>query len=449
MSSQHRNVLFLIADDWSPLAQCYGNDVLQMPRINEFAKRSTVFDKAFCTSPSCAVSRASILTGHHSHVHGQYGHCHGIQGFRTHEWMTSTPLSLKKAGYATACIGKKHVEPESVYPFGFEPSVDPRVGADLAAQAKVFLDANADSPFYLHVGFSDPHRAAGGFANERTYPGVPEVVYSPDDVIVPHFLPDLPGVREDLADYYQAVSRFDHSVGLLLDELEASGRADETLVILTSDHAMPFPGAKATSFDSGHRVPFMVHSPEIANNESTNQALIHHLDIRPTIEEWCGIPAADKLPGRSLLSILQTPQPEGWDEVTFSHCFHEVIDYNPYRVLRGRRYKYVQNLAADHVTPLPTDLFRSKTWSTVRDSGASHMGIRTTEHTRQRAFEELYDLECDPIESNNLIHDPALANVANDLRQRLYAMRRQTKDPWLELDYQFGRLERDPDDEYN
>ena len=451
-----RNVLFLIADDWSPLAACYGNSILQMPRINEFAKRSIVFNSAFCTSPSCAVSRASILTGQHSHVHGQYGHCHGIQGFRTHPWMSSTPQSLREAGFATACIGKKHVEPVSVYPFEFEPKVDSRMGADLAQAARSFLSENQDRPFYLHVGFSDPHRAPGGYANERTYPGVPKITYSPDDVVVPPFLPDLPGVREDLAEYYQAVSRFDHSVGQLLDVLEESGRADETLIILTSDHAMPFPGAKASFFDSGHRVPFLLYHPELKAGGAMHQALINHLDIRPTIQEWCGIeamstvstpashPIAPQLPGRSLLPILDTPAIDGWDEVTFSHCFHEVIDYNPYRVLRGRRYKYVQNIAADHLTPLPTDLFRSKTWTAIRETGATHMGIRSTQHTRQHAYEELYDLETDPIESTNRIHDPGLADVAEEMRNRLYAMRRTTHDLWLELDFQFGRSPIDP-----
>lgn len=470
MPQTHRNVMFLIADDWSQLAECYGNTVLQMPRINDFAKHSIVFENSFCTSPSCAVSRANILTGQHSHVHGQYGHCHGIQGFRTHEWMSSTPRSLREAGFATACIGKKHVEPYTVYPFEYEPQVDSRMGADLASHARQFLEDNQDKPFYLHVGFSDPHRAPGGYANEREYPGVPKVVYQPDEVIVPPFLPDLPGVREDLADYYQAVSRFDHSVGQLLDVLEESGRADETLIILTSDHAMPFPGAKASYFDSGHQVPFIVYHPELTKGGSKNRALINHLDIRPTVQSWCGVDAVatveseqssngngelkgraslpSALPGRSLLPILDDSNPSGWDEVTFSHCFHEVIDYNPYRVLRGRRYKYVQNVAADHTTPLPTDLFRSQTWTAVRETGATHMGIRGTEHTRKHAFEELYDLETDPYESTNRINDPGLAQVAKDMRTRLYAMRRETKDLWLELDFQFGRMDQDPDKEY-
>jgi len=437
----YKNALFLIADDWSRLAACYGNDRIKTPRIDAFAKEGVVFDHAFCTSPSCAVSRACILTGQHSHTHGQYGHCHGIHGFRTSEHMSSTPQALRAAGFATACIGKKHVEPETVYPFEHEPQVNSRSPADLAAAARAFLSDNTDRPFYLHVGFSDPHRAGRGYANDKVWRGVTEIVYNPEDVVVPDFLPDLPAIREDLADYYQAVSRFDHGIGLLLDVLEESGRADETLVIVTTDHGMPFPGAKASFFESGHHCPFLIRTPDLATRGSHHQALINWTNIRPTIQDWCGVPAPQDLPERSLIPILDQPAIDGWDETYYSHCFHEIMDYNPYRVLRGRRYKFARHLAAGLEAPFPTDLFRSTSWTAVRDNNVDHMGLRRTQHLTQRAPEELYDLEQDPQETTNRIDDPALKAVAVQMRQSLLNFRRRTKDPWLEVDFQQGRID--------
>ena len=224
------SVLFIIADDWSPIARCYGNHVIKTPHVDALADRGVVFDYAFCTSPSCAVSRACILTGQHSHTHGQYGHCHGIHGFRTHEQTQSTPKILKTQGYATACVGKKHVEPPSVYPFDYEPEVDPRSPADIAAKVAAFLAEHRNDPFYLHVGSGHPHRASVGFGNHLQHAGIEPVPYDPEEVIVPNFLPDVPRVREDLAEYYQSVSRFDQVVGAVLRELDASGRADETLL---------------------------------------------------------------------------------------------------------------------------------------------------------------------------------------------------------------------------
>ncbi len=439
-SKSYRNAMFLIADDWSRLAACYGNEAIHTPRIDQLAAKGIVFDWAFCTSPSCAVSRACILTGQHSHTHGQYGHCHGIQGFSTHRHLSSTVKDLRAQGFATACLGKKHVAPDSVYPFEFEPPVNARSVADLAEQARQFFKNNVDRPFYLHVGFTDPHRAGQGFANEPTYRDVVEHPYRPDEVIVPPFLPDIPAVRQDLAEYYQAVSRFDYGVGLLLDVLEESGRADDTLVILTTDHAMPFPGAKASFFDSGHHCPFILYAPDLASGDYHHQAMINWTNIRPTVQEWCGVNVSADLPERSLLPILETPVVEGWDEVFFSHCFHEVIDYNPYRVLRGRRYKYVQNLAADHQPPLPTDLFRSISWTAIREQEIGYMGRRTTEHVLKRSPEELYDLEQDPCETRNLIDQPDLQPLIAEMRQKLFAFRQETQDPWLELDFQAGRL---------
>ena len=242
MTSDHRNVLFIIADDWSPLARCYGSEVIRTPHVDALAERGVVFDYAFCTSPSCAVSRACILTGQHSHTHGQYGHCHGIHGFRTHSFMQSTPRILRRRGYATACIGKKHVEPDSVYPFEYEPPVDARSPDDMAAKVTQFLGDNGDRPFYLHVASTYPHRAGASFGNERTHAGITPTPYDPREVVVPPFLPDLPAVRADLAEYYESVSRYDQVVGAVVAALEASGRAAETLIFVTTDHAMPFPG---------------------------------------------------------------------------------------------------------------------------------------------------------------------------------------------------------------
>ncbi|MXV82176.1 sulfatase [Candidatus Poribacteria bacterium] len=445
MNNSHKSVMFVIADDWSRIAKCYGNEVIRTPHIDAFAERGVVFDYAFCTSPSCAVSRACILTGQHSHTHGQYGHCHGIHGFRTHAYMQSVPKILKAHGFSTACLGKKHVEPESVYPFDFEPKVDPRSPVDMAAKVTEFLNEAADTPFYLHIGSSYPHRAGKGFGNDRTHSGIEPSPYTPDEIIVPNFLPDVPAVREDLADYYESVSRWDAVVGAVLEALDASGRADETLVFVTTDHAMPFPGAKASSFDSGHHCPLLIASPTQQKRGFHNQALINWVDFCPTMLEWCGVAhpdGADALPGKSLLTVLEDDSPHpgngDWEETYFSHCFHEVTNYYPYRVLRGRRYKYVRNLAYQLETPLPSDLFRSISWTAVRNDNVQQLGERQRTEFLQQHREALFDMQNDPAESRNLIDVSALQDIANEMRQKVIEFRQKTEDPWLEQSFQEG-----------
>lgn len=444
--SAYRNVLFLIADDWSPIAGCYGNPVVKMPRVDELASRATLFEQAFCTSPSCAVSRACILTGLHSHTHGQYGHCHSIQGFRAHEHIRSLTRILKEHGYATACVGKRHVMPDSVFPFDYEPEVNGRSVYDLRDAALAFLRREGQRPFYLHVGFVDPHRSGRGFGHEQPWRGVTEVVYSPEEIIVPDFLPDHPHVRRDLALYYQALSRLDTGFGLLFDALQESGHAADTLVIVTTDHGMPFPGAKAAPFDTGHRGPLIILNPDLGGRAVLNRALVSWVDLMPTMLDFCGVPVPEGLPGRSLLSILAEESPTGFDQVFFSHCFHEVVNYYPYRVLRERRYKYRLHFASELDLPLPTDLFRSPTWQAILRDKLEWMGKRPTRTLLRHDREELFDIEADPLEVESLAGKPEHSARLKSMREKVLDFCEATRDPWLENSFQRGELDpsRDP-----
>lgn len=428
----HRNVLLLIADDWSPIAGCYGNAVIKMPSVDALAARGTLFQNAFCTTPSCAASRANLLTGHYSHTHGQYGHSHGIHNFHTHLTMPSIPKVLQAAGFKTGVVGKLHVQPESVYPWHYEAGGGRNVRAIADNVAAFFETIDRDQPFYLHVGFSDPHR---DFGNTRTYPGVPETAYSPDEVIVPDFLPDHPDVRREFAEYYQSVSRLDTGIGMAVRALQAAGRADDTMIVVMSDHGMPFPGGKASSFDTGHHCPLIITRP---NAEAVvSDALVNWSNIAPTVFDWCGVDPPKGLPEKSLLPVLDQAHPEGFDETYFSHTFHEVTNYYPYRVLRGRNYKYVRNLYPELTTPLPSDLWASPTWQAIRRKNLE-MGKRRTEKFLHQDAEALFDIESDPMESTNLIDDPALQDIAETMRQKVRAFRTETKDPWCLASYHAG-----------
>jgi N-sulfoglucosamine sulfohydrolase len=438
-SQPRRSVLFIIADDWSPIAGCYGNQVIQTPNVDRAAKKGVVFDEAFCVSPSCAVSRACILTGQYPHTHGQYGHCHGINGFRTHPWIATTPGLLKQAGYATACIGKNHVAPPELYPFEFEAlKSPPRSPLPYGEETARFLKEIGDRPFYCHVGARAPHRGGDSTKFDNDPPQDGAVTYRPEDVTVPDFLPDVPEVRYELAQYYQAISRFDQTVGEVLKALEQSGRREETLVVITSDHGMPFPGAKASSFEGGHHCPLIVFGPSDIQSGRHSGALVNWTDFMPTILEWCGVEAPPDLPGRSMLPLLSDPDQNGWDETYYSHIFHEVTNYYPYRVLRGRRYKYVLNLANELPHPLGTDLFRSLMWQTVLQRDIQMLGKRPREYFLHQPHEALYDLEADPAESQNLIDRPEHRQRVKEMRAKVLQFRIETKDPWLELSMQRG-----------
>jgi N-sulfoglucosamine sulfohydrolase len=439
--SAKRSVLLLIADDWSPLSACYGDKVVQTPHIDALAKQSMVFTRAYCTSPSCAASRANILTGRYSHQHGQYGHCHSIHGFRTHETMRTAPAVLNDAGVRTALIGKDHIAPRTCYPFSLYHVGNPWKTSELCDAARGFLRDVGKGSFFLHGASMFPHRTGESF-NRTIGDGLDrDVTYDPARIPVPGFLPDVPEVRQDLCDYYTFVSRYDRFVGAMLGELERSGRADDTLVLVMSDHGMPFPGAKASSFETGHRCPLIVRRPGAAAGRC--DALVNWTDIAPTIYDWLGVDAKmypGDLTGRSLLPLLDAPESPGWDHTFFSHSFHEVTNYFPYRAVVSRRYKYVRNLAWQSPMPLATDLFGSPTWQAVRRRKLDKMGARRTHDVLHHAREALFDLHAEPWETRNLIAAPELQQQAGEMRRMLTELRVKTADPWLEIDYQEGDL---------
>jgi N-sulfoglucosamine sulfohydrolase len=429
-----RNVLLLVADDLGLDLGCYGNRKIKTPNLDALANQGVRFTDGFATVSSCSPSRASLYTGLYTHTSGQYGLAHATHNQHTRAPVKSLPRLLRDAGYRTGILGKIHVLPQLVYPFHVEITrgLDGnRNVAAMARQARKFFEDSGTKPFFLVVGFSDPHRTAKGFGNERRYRGVPETRYDPKDVLVPAFLPDLPEVRQELADYYQAASRLDRGVGLVLDALKQTKKAGQTLVLFVSDNGIPFPGAKTTLYDPGLHLPLIISCPTQKRRGLTNHALVSWVDIAPTILDWAGVKKLPLMPGRSLLPILEKVNPKGWDVVYGSHQFHEITMYYPMRMIRTRQYKYILNLAHQLDYPFASDLYNSKTWQGILRRGSKKLGPRTVDAYIHRPREELYDLKNDPNELKNLAADAKYAKVLADLRKRLKEWQQKTNDPWL------------------
>jgi N-sulfoglucosamine sulfohydrolase len=433
-----RNVLFLIADDLGLDLGCYGNTKIKTPNLDALAKRGVRFSHAFATVSSCSPSRACLYTGLYTHTSGQYGLAHDGHNFHTKDNVKSLPGLLKAAGYRTGILGKIHVVPQSVYPWDAE--ITKGIGgnrsvAEMAKQARKFIDDAGDKPFCLVVGYSDPHRSARNFGNENAYPGVVETKYDPKEVELPFFVPDRPEARQDLAEYYQSTTRLDQGIGLMLDELKKSGHAEDTLILFLSDNGIPWPGAKTTLYDPGLHLPLIVSSPAQKNRGLTNPNLVSYVDVLPTILDWAKVKAPAVLPGRSLLPILEEEKllPD-WQTIYGSHQFHEVTMYYPMRMVRTPRYKYILNLANRLEFPFASDLYGSATWQGVVKRGDKQFGERDVASYVNRPREELFDLEKDPHELKNVAGDPAYAKTLTDLRENVHEWRKKTNDPWLVKD---------------
>ncbi len=426
-----KNVIFLIADDLGMEVGCYGDKAAKTPNIDALAKAGTRFTKAFASVSSCSPSRATMLTGQPSHMNGMYGLAHAKHNFHSFAKGVSLPGILNTAGYETAVIAKHHVQPESVYPFKKVMPVGGRNGVAIAAAVKKCIQDAKGKPFFLHVGYSDPHRAAKGFGNDAKYPAaIPRVKFDPKTLPIPYHLPDADDVRGDLAEYYMSVARLDFNVGLVRKVLDETKTADTTLICFFSDNGIPFAGAKSNLYDAGVHLPMIVVKPG-QKPGVVNDMMVSFTDLAPTVLDWCGLSKPDAMPGKSFLPFVEAAPQEGWDEVYGSHQFHEVTMYYPMRMVRTAKYKLIQNLANDLSYPHASDLWGSPTWQGVLARKESMMGERSVSQYLHRPKEELYDLTSDPHELTNLAGDPAHAEALGKLSKKLHAWRVRTNDPWL------------------
>ncbi|KAH8897467.1 alkaline phosphatase-like protein [Thozetella sp. PMI_491] len=444
-----RNVLLLIADDLGRQVGCYGDDIAQTPNLDRLASEGIRFTKAFASTASCSGSRTTIYTGLHTHHNGQYGLASHRHHFQTFDHVETAPGLLSRHGYLTGIIGKVHVGPKEVYPWEIREESDTRDVAKISDRTAAFFDRSKTEsrPFFLTVGFVDPHRdrSRAGFGNTADYDTrVKTVKFDAEKVHVPDFLTDSPGTRQELASYYESINRLDQGVGLILAGLDNAGLRDETLVIFLSDNGPPFVNSKTTLYDAGVNLPFIVRPPSSSDTSSVgivNPNLISYVDILPTILEYAGHPEENerRFPrvGRSFLSILtETQELASWDHVYGSHTFHEVTNYWPTRYLRDRQFKYHRNIAHRLDFPFAADLYGSLAWDDVRNQVETPKRIGTRRLTDYflRPPEELYDLEADPLEVNNLARDPQHAGRLQRMRQQLEDWQRRTEDPWLYRD---------------
>lgn len=465
-----RNIILFVTDDMGPDAGCYGNAVIKTPNLDALAKDGIRMTHAFCTTASCSASRSVILTGLYNHANAQFGHEHSYHHFRTYDTVKSLPVRLAEAGYRTARIGKLHVGPEAVYKFGQPIPANARSPVEMAENCRELIATKSEQPFFLYFCTADPHRSGGGgagrdgeterkadpFGNRpKAYPGITEVKYDPNEVIVPPFLPDTKACREELAEYYQSVSRIDQGLGRLIAILKETGHYEDTLLIFTSDHGIAFPGAKTNLYEPGMRVPMVVRGQGTGTRRQGTDcdAMVCHADLTPTILDYAGVlekqtpqagvPSKGTRPqasfhGRSFLPALNDEKAKGYDEVYASHTFHEITMYYPMKVVRTRTHKLIWNIAHPLPFPFASDLWAASTWQDVFQHGPeTTYGKRTVKDYIHRAQFELYDLKTDPDEVKNLASDPAQAKLLEELKGKLKAFQKRTNDPWvLKWDYE-------------
>lgn len=421
------NIVQIICHDLGRHCGCYGAGVAT-PNIDALAREGVLFRNYHCPAAQCSPSRGSIMTGRYPHRNGLVGLAH--IGWELHETEKTLPMYLGDLGYSTHLFGIQH-----------ETSGDPRrLGYDrieatggkareLAGSVAGFLAARAKDhdgrPFYVNMGTNEPHRPY----EQEGYDGDDPAAVQP----LP-WLPDRPGIREDIADLNGLVHALDEAVGHVKSALDQSGLARDTLLVFTTDHGLAMPRAKGTCYDPGTGTTLILRLPGRWEGGRAHDELLTNCDLLPTLTDLAGGPEPADIDGRSFLPLLDGGPYQPRESIFSEMTWHD--KYNPMRAIRTRRYKYIRNFGDRPLVFLPLDVWNGRAGQEMR---GEYYGSR-------RPVEELYDLEADPLERANLAADPAHAETLKALRAEVEGWMKDTGDglvrgDWPPTEAQRVRLE--------
>lgn len=441
------NVLWILAEDMGPELGVYatlGNRLAagaRTPNLDRLARRGMLFTHAFSTSPVCSPSRSAFNTGMYQFSIGAHHH-------RSHrkEDPSSYPFPLpegvrvvsdwmRHAGYYTGNIVH--------FPEGIAFQGTGKTDWNFTYRGQPFdtdrwAELKVDEPFYAQINFPETHRgSAWDTAHERI-----EHPASPKEVVIPPYYPDHPVVRENWAQYLNAIMSLDEKVGTVLELLERDGLAEKTVVVFMADHGRAMVRGKQWPYDSGLRIPLIVFWPEgIPAPEGyrpgiVSRELVSLIDVTATTLAFAGVPRPERMQGRVFFgSGRAAPR-----LYVFGGRDRGDETVDRIRTVRSKRFRYLRNDYPERPF-LQTNRYKEATSPTIWVMRKLHAeGRLTPEQARllapTRPSEELYDLEADPYEVHNLADDPAYAEILQQMRQTL--------DDWIERIDDQGRFSEDP-----
>lgn len=412
------NFVFIIADDvsWDDIG-CYGNNEVKTPNIDRLAANGIRFDNFFLTASSSSPSRNSIITGRYPHNTG---------GSELHSLPPDDMLAftevLRKNGYYTAQAGKFHMGNYARRGFDLI-SENAKLNGDGGEEQWITLlqERPPGRPFFMWFASYDAHRPWG--------PNDKSGTHDPSSTHPPFYLPDGESTRQDLAKYYDEISRLDEYVGLIANELERQQVLEKTVIIFMADNGRPFPHSKTWVNDRGLKTPFIIYWPEgIGIKKRKCEALVSSVDIAPTILEMASSEIPESFQGRSFLKLFRRPDAAFRNYVFAEHNWH---DYEAHeRMVRTADYLYILNSRPQFPNLGPADVLSGDTY--IEMIALQERKALTPEQSGifmvPRPAEELFDNTADPDQLKNIASEPAHHETLIQLRNVLGEWMKETGD---------------------
>lgn len=416
-SQARPNVLWVIAEDFSPDLGCYGNQIVHTPNIDRLASEGVRFTNAFMTAPVCSAARSALLVGMYQTSVGGHNHrSHRNDDYRLPEGVHPFTHYLRGAGYHTSNL-------RNVEGVGGTGKTDFNYNVENVYDGKDWRERQSGQPFYAQINFSETHRAFKRF---------PDRPVDPAKVTLPPYYPDHPAVRLDWAVYLDDAQHLDVNVGKVLQRLEDDGLAEDTIVFFFSDHGQAMPRGKQFLYEDGIHIPLIVRMPEKYRVEgyapgTVNEDLISSIDITATTLKLAGVEPPDNMEGQVFLG----PGARKRDYIVSARdrC-DETVDR--IRCVRDKRYKYIRNYYPDRAYT-QQNVYKETQYATLRvmrqlQEEGKLTGPPALFMAATRPPEEFYDLEADPHEINNLAGEPEHQQKLGELRTILDGWIKDTGD---------------------
>lgn len=424
------NMLIIMADDCThtdlPL---YGGQNAKTPTIDKLAREGLVFNRAYLSEAMCVPCRAELYSGQHP-VRNGCAYNHSASRPETQ----SLPHYLKPAGYRVGITGKVHVNPEKAFPFENVPGFDgncvrnPTQPHDVKG-IREFMTRDED-PFCLAVCLVEPH--------------VPWVMgdasaYPPKSLKLTPNMVDTPQTRKDYASYLAEITYMDRQVGEILQTLEQTGKAANTLVLFSSEQGAQFPGCKWTNWDSGLHTAMIARWPGHVAAGKRTDAIVQYTDVVPTLLELAGADPkqyADTLDGTSFAAVLS-----GQSEThrKYAYGVHNNVPEGPsypIRTVTNGEFRYIRNLSPERIYIERHLMGRgNEYWPTwVSHASDNPSAYDLVQRYLTRPAEELYHTKQDPYELKNLTDDPKYVAIKKELSDELDRWMALQKDPGAVMD---------------
>lgn len=439
------NVLLITADDLNyNSVGVYGCPIPNItPNIDRLASQGLRFTNAYVNISICQPSRQSMMTG-------RYPHRNGALAFDPIDRDVPTlQEELNKVGYLNGIIGKEeHLKPMDKFCWDFcireeDVASGLGIGRDPDLYYKFTFDflskARLDGkPFFLNANTHDPHRPFAGSDQElrswgEDLPTFTRQITS-EQVPIPDFLPDLPEIRKEVAEYYTSVFRCDQVVGAILKALDESGYADHTIVMFVSDNGISLPFAKGNCYLNSNKTPWIIRWPgQVPEGTVDSTHFISGIDYMPTILHALHLSKVPGMDGYSFLPVLKGQKQKQRNMVfTQMHNLFSRRKY-PMRCVQRGDYGYIVNFWSDDEFYFTGDALSGRTYKAMQEAASSDQAIaERVDLLRYRVEEELYDFKNDPDALTNLIDNPDFIDKKQELKDLLWSEMKKSDDPLLD-----------------